>query len=167
MDLQLQPRISAVLFLTSQSTRRLTGGLFEYRDIGLMVLKGLVDPVTAWQVTGARAAGFRRDDTDEERLSKFEAVLSKGTKDLEAVPLFADLLSVPTGNRFLASKLYPIYKKGRSARIRYLGTDTGSRVIRQIVSKIEDVQLFGGMVRTGIRVCSGSYRTGALVRMRG
>jgi len=44
-----------------------------------------------------RAAGFRRDDTDEQRLDKLEAVLAQGTNDLsEAVPLLAELLSIPT-----------------------------------------------------------------------
>ena len=37
----------------SQSTRRLTSGLFEYRDLGRVTLKGLADPVQAWQVLGA------------------------------------------------------------------------------------------------------------------
>ena len=37
-----------------------------------------------------RAAGFRRDDTDEQRLGKLETVLARGTNDLsEAVPLLA------------------------------------------------------------------------------
>jgi hypothetical protein len=35
-----------------------------------------------------RAAGFRREDTDEQRLEKLEAILAQGTNDLrEAVPL--------------------------------------------------------------------------------
>ena len=35
-----------------------------------------------------RAAGFQRDDTDEQRLDKLEAMLSRGTNDLsEALPL--------------------------------------------------------------------------------
>jgi predicted ATPase len=38
-----------------------------------------------------RAAGFRRDDTDEQRLNKLEAVLAQRTNDLgETVPLLAD-----------------------------------------------------------------------------
>ncbi len=37
----------------SHSTRRLTGGLFEYHDLGRIALKGLSDPVQAWQVTSA------------------------------------------------------------------------------------------------------------------
>jgi len=32
------------------STRRLVGGLFEYRDLGAVDLKGIVEPVPAWQV---------------------------------------------------------------------------------------------------------------------
>jgi class 3 adenylate cyclase/tetratricopeptide (TPR) repeat protein len=48
-----------------------------------------------------RAAGFRREDTAEQRLTKLETVLSQGTKDLsEAVPLMADLLSIPIGDRY-------------------------------------------------------------------
>jgi class 3 adenylate cyclase/predicted ATPase len=37
----------------SNSTRRLTGGMFEYRDLGRVALKGLSEPVQAWQVTGS------------------------------------------------------------------------------------------------------------------
>ena len=33
-------------------TRRLTGGLFEYRDLGAATLKGFANPVRAWQVVG-------------------------------------------------------------------------------------------------------------------
>jgi class 3 adenylate cyclase len=48
-----------------------------------------------------RAAGFRREDTTEQRLAKLEAVLAQGTNDLrEAVPLLADLLSIPMGDRY-------------------------------------------------------------------
>ena len=36
----------------SHSTRRLTGGMFEYRDLGRLALKGYSDPVQAWQVLG-------------------------------------------------------------------------------------------------------------------
>jgi class 3 adenylate cyclase len=37
----------------SNSTHRLTGGVFEYRDLGTVTLKGLADPVQAWQVISA------------------------------------------------------------------------------------------------------------------
>jgi class 3 adenylate cyclase len=50
----------------SASTRRLTGGLFEYRDLGGVALKGFSEGAPAWQVLGAGAAesrfsGARRD----------------------------------------------------------------------------------------------------------
>src|SRR5215469_1849168 len=182
------------------STRRLTSGLFEYRNLGTVSAKGFGDPVQVWQVTGVsavesrfealrtattplvgreeeielllrrwgrakagdgqvvlisgepgigksriaqsvverlsgelhtrlryfcsphhqdsalypstaqleRAAGFRRDDTDDQRLDKLEALLAQGTNDLsEAVPLLADLLSIPTGDRYPPLNLTP------------------------------------------------------------
>jgi hypothetical protein len=63
-----------------------------------------------------RAAGFRRDDTDQQRLDKLEALLAEASADLsEAVPLIADLLSVPIGNRYPPLSLTP----RRSARRRH------------------------------------------------
>jgi hypothetical protein len=41
------------------STRKLTGGLFEYRDLGAVTLKGFAENVVAWQVLGAGAAESR------------------------------------------------------------------------------------------------------------
>ena len=175
------------------STHRLTGRLFDYRDLPAIALKGFAESVAAWQVLGEgaeesrfealrvtttplvgrdeeidlllrrwqqakrgegcvvliggepgigksrlaealierigtephtrlryfssphhqnsapypslaqleRAAGFRREDSGEQRLAKLEALLARGTEELdEIVPLFADLLSVPTGDRY-------------------------------------------------------------------
>jgi class 3 adenylate cyclase len=45
--------------IISDSTRRLTGGLFEYRDLGGVMLKGLANPVQAWQVLGASTVESR------------------------------------------------------------------------------------------------------------
>jgi class 3 adenylate cyclase len=191
----------------SASTRRLLGGLFEYRDLGTSSLKGFGEPVQVWQVACVsaadsrfealratttplvgrdeeielltrrwqqaksgdgsvvlisgepgigksriaqtvlerisaephtrlryfcsphhqdsalypsiaqleRAAGFRREDTDEQRLAKLEAVLAQGTNDLsEAVPLLADLLSIPTGDRYPPLNLTPQRRKERT-----------------------------------------------------
>jgi predicted ATPase/class 3 adenylate cyclase len=193
--------------MIASSTRRLTGGLFEYRDLGVVALKGFAEDVPAWQVLGAstaesrfealrgtttpligrdeeidllmrrweqakrgegqvvlisgepgigksriaqtvaerisaephtrlryfcsphhqdsalypsiaqleRAAAFRRDDTDEQRLAKLEAVLALGTNDLsEAVPLLADLLSIPTGERYPPLNLTPQKRKEKT-----------------------------------------------------
>src|SRR5215467_13984409 len=189
------------------STRQLTSGLFEYRDLGTVAAKGFGDPVQVWQVTGAsavesrfealrtattplvgreeeielllrrwgqakagdgcvvlisgepgigksriaqtvlerlsgephtrlryfcsphhqdsalypsitqleRAAGFRRGDTDEQRLDKLEAVLAQGTNALsEAVPLLAELLSIPAGDRYPPLNLTPQKRKEKT-----------------------------------------------------
>ena len=54
------------------------------------------------------AAGFRRDDTAEQRLDKMEAVLAEGTDDVKRVaPLFAELLSIPTVGRYPPLDLAP------------------------------------------------------------
>ena len=64
-----------------------------------------------------RAAGFRREDTAEQRLAKLEAVLAQGTNDLsEAVPLLADLLSIPTGDRYPPLNLTPQKRKEKTLR---------------------------------------------------
>src|SRR5882757_3328572 len=47
------------------TTRRLTGGLFDYRDLGAVTLKGFAEPVQAWQVTGLSAAESRFDALHE------------------------------------------------------------------------------------------------------
>jgi hypothetical protein len=194
----------------ASSTRRLTGGLFEYRDLEAVALKGFAENVPAWQVVGAgaaesrfealratttplvgreeeidllmrrweqakqgegrvvlisgepgigksriaetvaerisaephtrlryfcsphhqdsalypnitqleRAAGFRRDDTDEQRLDKLEVVLAQGTNDLsEAVPLLADLLSIPTSERYAPLNLTPQKRKEKTLQV--------------------------------------------------
>jgi class 3 adenylate cyclase len=41
------------------ATRRLLGELFEYRDLGVMSLKGFGDPVRVWQVTGLSTVDSR------------------------------------------------------------------------------------------------------------
>jgi class 3 adenylate cyclase/predicted ATPase len=43
----------------SGSTRLLTGGMFDYGDLGRVALKGLADPVQAWQVLGVSAVESR------------------------------------------------------------------------------------------------------------
>jgi class 3 adenylate cyclase/tetratricopeptide (TPR) repeat protein len=193
--------------VVSAITRQLAGGLFEYRDLGPVALKGFADSTPAWQVLAAsttesrfealrasttplvgrdeeidllmrrwaqakrgdgqvalicgepgigksritqtiverissnphtrlryfcsphhqddalypstsqleRAAGFRREDTPEERLRKLEAVLAQATNDLtEAVPLLANLLSIPTGDRYPPINLTPQKRKEKT-----------------------------------------------------
>jgi class 3 adenylate cyclase len=62
-----------------------------------------------------RAAGFRREDTPDQRLDKLEAVLAQGTNDLsQAVALLADLLSIPTGDRYPPLDLSPHQRKEKT-----------------------------------------------------
>ncbi|MDH2386706.1 adenylate/guanylate cyclase domain-containing protein [Bradyrhizobium sp. CER78] len=191
----------------SASTHKLIGGLFEYRNLGTVAIKGFAENVPAWQVLGAstvesrfeamrtataplvgrdedidllirrwqqakrgdgqvvlisgepgigksriaqtvlerisaephtrlryfcsphhqdsalypsitqleRAAGLRRDDTDRQRLDKLEAIIAQGTNDLStAVPLLAELLSIPTGGRYPPLTLTPQKRKEKT-----------------------------------------------------
>jgi class 3 adenylate cyclase/predicted ATPase len=62
-----------------------------------------------------RAAGFRREYMAEQRLEKLEAVLAEGTNDLnQVVPLLADLLSIPTGDRYPPLDLTPQKRKEKT-----------------------------------------------------
>ena len=60
-----------------------------------------------------RAAGFRRDDSPEERFAKFEALVHPSIGD-EAVALIAALLSVPGGERYPPPNLTPQHRKQRT-----------------------------------------------------
>src|SRR6185503_7328169 len=85
-----------------------------------------------------RAAGFRRDDTDEQRLSKLEAVLALAANDLrEAAPLLADLLSIPVGDRYPTLDLNP--QKRKEKTLLALLTQVGGLAARQpVLLVIED-----------------------------
>jgi predicted ATPase len=86
-----------------------------------------------------RAAGFRRDDTDEQRLNKLEAVLAQGTNDLsEAVPLLADLLSIPTGDRYSPLNL-TLQKRKEKTRRAQLAQVEGLSAQQPVLMVWEDV----------------------------
>jgi class 3 adenylate cyclase/tetratricopeptide (TPR) repeat protein len=226
----------------SASTRQLTGGLFEYRNLGTVSLKGFGDSVPAWEVTGLgatesrfealratttplvgrdeeiellirrweqakagdgqvvlicgepgigksrivqtileriaaephtrmryfcsphhqdsafypsiaqleRAAGFRREDTDAERLEKLEAVLAQGTNDLsEAVPLLADLLSIPTGDRYPPLNLTPQKRKEKTLQAQ-LAQVEGLAARQPVVMAFEDIHWSDPTTREGL-----------------
>src|SRR5215813_12040563 len=62
-----------------------------------------------------RAAGFKADDTSEQRLDKLEAVLAMGASRVEAVaPLLAELLSIPFGERYPPLVLSPTQQRRRT-----------------------------------------------------
>jgi class 3 adenylate cyclase/predicted ATPase len=194
----------------AESTRRLLGGLFDYRDLGALPVKGIDNPVHVWRVLSAstvgsrfealravstpligreeeialltrrweqakagdgsvvlivgepgigksriaqtlleqlgkephtrlryfcsphhqhsalypsitqleQAAGFRREDTAEARLDKLVAVLTLANNELsEAVPLLADLLSIPTGDRYPPLNFTPKKRKEKTLHV--------------------------------------------------
>jgi predicted ATPase len=86
-----------------------------------------------------RAAGLRRDDRDEQRLDKLEALLAQATNDLgAAVPLLAALLSIPTGDRYPPLNLSP--QKQKEKTLRALMAQVESLAARQPVLIVwEDV----------------------------
>jgi class 3 adenylate cyclase/predicted ATPase len=87
-----------------------------------------------------RAAGFRRDDTDDQRLDKLEAVLAKGTTDLsEVVPIFADWLSIPTGNRYPPLDLTPEKYMEKTLQLA-LAQVEGLAARQPVLMTYEDVQ---------------------------
>jgi hypothetical protein len=59
LDARLQALAEPNAVVIAASTRRLIGGLFEYRDLGAVALKGFAENVPAWQVLGASAAQSR------------------------------------------------------------------------------------------------------------
>src|SRR5439155_22464445 len=62
-----------------------------------------------------RAAGFKADDTPEQRIDKLEAVLAMGALRIEAVaPRFAALLSIPFGERYAPLALIPTQQRRRT-----------------------------------------------------
>ena len=65
-----------------------------------------------------RAAGFRREDTPEQRLDKLEAVLAPATRNArETAPLLAALLSIPAGGRYPPLQLSPQRRKEQTLRV--------------------------------------------------
>jgi len=53
----------------SNSTRRLASGMFKYRDLGRVMLKGLADPTQAWQVVDFGAVRSRFEAQHETSLT--------------------------------------------------------------------------------------------------
>ena len=86
-----------------------------------------------------RAAGFRREDTPEQRLARLEAVLAQGTNGLsEAVPLLADLLSIPTGDRYPPLNLTPQKRKEKTLHAQ-LAQVEGLAARQPVLMVFEDV----------------------------
>jgi len=193
--------------LICATTRRLIGGLFDYRDVGALALKGWAEPVPAWQVLGPsgvesrfeamhktklppllgrqeeielllrrwryatqeegrvvvltgepgigkshialaleerlesephltlryfcsahhtnsalfpfigqleRAARFERSDSVTQKLSKLDALVARSTADPEHAAVLANLLALPTGDRYQLQELSPQRRKEKT-----------------------------------------------------
>ena len=86
-----------------------------------------------------RAAGFRRDDTAEQRLDKLESLLARATNDVsEIAPLFADLLSIRTGGRYPPLELTPYKRKEKTLRA-LVSQVEGLSAIEPVLMVFEDV----------------------------
>ncbi|MCK1755350.1 AAA family ATPase [Bradyrhizobium sp. 137] len=215
----------------ADGTRRMLGGLFEYRDLGPLAIAGMDRPVQVWRVLGAgqvgsrfealraastpligreeeialltrrwerakagdgsvvlivgepgigksriaqtlleqlgeephtrlryfcsphhqhsalypsitqleQAAGFRREDTAETRLDKLVAALALANQELgEAVPLLADLLSIPTGDRYPPLNLSPQKRKEKTLQVQ-VAQVTGLAAQQPLLMLWEDI----------------------------
>jgi class 3 adenylate cyclase len=86
-----------------------------------------------------RAAGFRREDTAEQRLDKLEALLSQATHDLgEALPLLAALLSIPASDRYPPLDLSPQKQKEKTLKV-LLAQVEGLAARQPVLMVYEDV----------------------------
>ncbi|MDE5452931.1 AAA family ATPase [Bradyrhizobium sp. CSA112] len=87
-----------------------------------------------------RAAGFKADDTPELRLDKLEALLTLGTTEVQAVaPLFAALLSIPSGGRYPQLVFSPAQQRRRTLAA-LLDQFEGHARQQPILLLIEDAQ---------------------------
>lgn len=86
-----------------------------------------------------RAAGIRREDPPEEQLDKLEAMLALATDAVhESAPILADLLAIPTGERYPPMELSPHQKKERTFQA-LLEQIAGLAVKRPVLAIYEDV----------------------------
>ncbi|WP_314949502.1 adenylate/guanylate cyclase domain-containing protein [Bradyrhizobium cosmicum] len=86
-----------------------------------------------------RAAGIRREDPPDKQLDKLEAMLALATDDVhESAPVLADLLAIPTGERYPPLALSPHQKKERTFQA-LLEQVRGLAARQQLLVTYEDV----------------------------
>lgn len=66
---RLQTLAGTGTVVISASTQRLTAGLFDYRDMGLIAVKGFDEPIPVWQVLGASMVESRFEALHEVALT--------------------------------------------------------------------------------------------------
>ena len=85
-----------------------------------------------------RAVGFRHEDTADQRLDKLELLLAESTDITgEAVPLIAELLSIPSVNRYPPLQLTPQMRKEKTLRV-LLGQLEGLAARQPVLMLFED-----------------------------
>lgn len=100
-----------------------------------------------------RAAGLAREDTPDDQLRKLETMLAPLSRNpREEVPLIADLLSIPTGDRYPPLALTPQKRKERTfaALLDYL---TGLAAREPILAVVEDVHWLDPTSRELLDLC--------------
>ncbi|MFL5003022.1 MAG: AAA family ATPase [Xanthobacteraceae bacterium] len=130
---RLQTLAEPGMVVIAETTRRLTGGLFEYRDLGAVKLKGIEAPVGAWAVIAESAID-----------SRFEALRSK------QVPL------VGRGDELeLLLRRWEQAKSG-AGRVLLLSGEPGMGKSRLIAALDQEL---GNRPRAGLRfLCSPYYQ---------
>lgn len=86
-----------------------------------------------------RAAGFDSEDTPAVRLDKLQALLSPASPSDEDVAILAELLSIPTGDRFRPMALTPQRRKQRTFEA-LIRQSENLASLRPIMMVFEDVQ---------------------------
>ena len=71
---RLQTTAEPGMVLIADTTRRLMGDLFEYRDLGALSLRGLTAPTRVWQVLGERAIDSRFEALRQGRTSLIDRI---------------------------------------------------------------------------------------------
>ena len=67
---RLQSTAGSNQIVIAESTKRLTGALFAFRDLGSLTMKGFTRPVRAWQVLGPRATASQFETYREPLLTE-------------------------------------------------------------------------------------------------
>ena len=130
----LAARLQAVAepdtIVIADSTKRLAGSLFEYRDLGALTLKGFAEPVAAWQVVGEERSRRRFSAHDS---TPRPPVLPQDS--IEARPLVGRVEEL--------GLLHDVWKQvceGRG-RVVLVSGDAGigkSRLVQALVSRLGD-----------------------------
>ena len=111
----------------ASSTRRLTGGHFEYRDLGRVALKGWANPIQAWQVLDASAVQSRFEAQHETGLTplvgreeELELLLRRWNQALQGEGRVVLLTGEPgVGKSRLIAALQERLQSQAHVRIRY------------------------------------------------